>query len=125
MKFKTKVKVITKNEGVKSLEKLKIGDLVKCEDGEFYPIKNILTASGSLFFYRLSNNISFYLSPRVQLKTPSGFKIPELWDELKLQGEITPQIVQKKIIPKIVFFNDILIDNNMVTPEGIVFTFRT
>lgn len=125
MKFKTKIKVITKDEGIKSLEKIKIGDLVKCEDGEFYPIKNILTTSGSLFFYRLSNNVSFYLSPRVKVKTPLGFKVPELWDEFLIQDVVTPQVVQKRLIPKIVFFNDILIDGNMVTPEGIVFTFRT
>ena len=123
MKFKTKLKVITK-DNVKKLEDVVVGDLLKCEDGEFYPVKNVLTTSGNPFFYRLSNNVSFYLPVRATIKTVKEFKVPELWDEICVNSEVIPQIVQKTFINRIAFFNDILIEGNMVTPEGIVFKFR-
>lgn len=124
MKCRTKLKIITK-DGIKRLEDIKIGEFIKCEDGEFYPVKNLLTTCGESIFYRLSNNCGFYLPPRLTVKTSFGFKVPELWDEVfLLEEETTPQVVQKTLISRIMFFNDILIEGNMVTPEGIVLKFQ-
>lgn len=75
-------------------------------------------------FYRLSNNINFNLSERAQIKTLEGFKTPELYDKLHLVGsEITPSIVTISISKSILYFYDILIDGNIVSPEGIVFKY--
>lgn len=111
------------NNLIKSLESLKIGDKILCEDGKFYPIKSIMIISCYPIFYRLSNGFNFYASPRMVFKTTEGFKNLELWDVIKIDKNLTPQVVNIKNIDRIMFFRDILIDGNMVTTEGIVFKY--
>lgn len=102
-----------------------IGDKVLCEDGKYYPVKNILITSGYPTFCRLSNGFNFYIPKRMVLKTVKGFKHPELWDIVEINKELTPQVVTLKNIDRIMFFHDILIDGNMITPEGIVFKYTS
>jgi hypothetical protein len=114
-----------KDKTLKRFEDLQVGDLVLCDDGLFYPIKNLMVVSCYPTFYRLSNGYSFYTSPRMLVKTTEGFKQLELWDTIELNSQLTPQIVTVKKIDKIMFFRDILIDGNMLTVEGIVFKYSS
>lgn len=100
-----------------------IGDSLLCDDGNFYPVKNILTISCRPIFFRLSNGYSFYFSSRMKLKTTEGFQTPQLWDVIDLGDGITPQIISCKLLDNVMFFCDILIDGNIVTPEGVVFKY--
>ncbi len=108
---------------VKKLEDLKVGDKVRCEDGVCYPVLSVLVVSSYPLFCRLSNGFNYYVPERMLLKTIRGFKKPELWDVLQITDNLTPQIVSVKSIEKVMFFYDILIDGNMVTPEGVVFKY--
>lgn len=108
---------------IRKLEELKIGDKILCEDGVFYPVKNIFMISEYPTFCRLSNGYILYLPKRMMLKTSTGFKHPELWDVIEITKELTPQVTTIKNLDRIMFFHDILIDGNMITPEGIVFKY--
>jgi hypothetical protein len=116
------LKVITK-DGNKHLRKLKIGDLVLCDDGNFYPIKHVAVMVDTGFFIRFSNNISFNTHSRLRIKSVSGFKFPELWDSVYITRRLQPMVTQLKIRTTLKFFYDIMIDGNMVSPDGIVFRF--
>ena len=59
----------------------------------------------------------------MQLKTIEGFKVPELWDLLYINDSLTPMITKSQLLDRIMIFRDILIDGNMITPEGIVFRY--
>jgi hypothetical protein len=113
------------NNTVKKLQDLKIGDKVKCEDGTYYPVLNVLVVSSYPLFCRLSNGFTYYIPERVLLKTLHGFKKPELWDILEWSVDLTPQIIGVRNIEKVMFFYDILIDGNMITPEGMVFKYAS
>lgn len=111
-------------ESNKKLNELKIGDLILCEDLKYYPVKSILLTAGVCRFFRLSNNVSFHLSERAKIKTEKGFKIPELYDTIVLIGsEITPQITVVEKSKYVLFCHDILVEGNIVSPEGIVFRY--
>jgi hypothetical protein len=106
------------------LKNLKSGDFILCEDGIYHPIKSIVVTSGVCNYYRLSNRVTFHLGTRGRVSTTKGLKLPEMWDTLILKGsDITPMIIDVKVSKKIIFFHDILIDVNIVSPEGIVFKY--
>jgi hypothetical protein len=114
---------VVSSQGVKNLNELKTEDLILCEGGIYLPIKNIVMISGYPTFFRTSNNLSFHISKRIQLKTDKGFKCPELWDTLIFDGTVTPMVTTVKLIERTTFFYDILIDGNIVSPEGIIFRY--
>lgn len=116
---------VTTKEGRKYLNDVVIGELILCEDGQYYPIKNILITSCYPIFARLSNGISFYASIRMNIKTNKGFKTPELWDVIEISKDLTPQIVNLRNIDRIMFFHDILVDGNIITPDGLVFSYKS
>ncbi len=107
----------------KKISELEVGDNVLCDSGEFLPVRNIVYISCKPTFCRVSNNLSLYLSDRMQLKTTNGFKHPELWDILPISEELTPMLITVKILDRVMIFRDILIDGNMVTVDGIVFRY--
>ena len=108
----------------RKIKDLKVGDFILCDDSVYRPIKSILVTTGECYFFRLSNNTCFHLGSRAKIKTEKGFKHPELWDTIKLLGsEITPSIISISVSKNILFFHDILIDGNIVSPEGIVFRY--
>jgi hypothetical protein len=107
----------------KFLKDLKIGDLVLCEGGSYLPIKNVVVTTGQVIFYQLSNKVQFHIGSRVRIKTTNGFKTPELWDTVYINESLTPVVINTSISTKILFFHDILIDGNMLSPEGIVFRY--
>lgn len=117
--------LITPDNSLKKLDSLKIGDSILCEDGNYYPVKNILITASYSTFCRLSNGLAMYIPKRMALKTTKGFKHPELWDVIEINKTLTPQIISLKKIDRIMFFHDILIDGNMVTSEGIIFNYLT
>lgn len=111
------------NKTIKKLKDLQVGDRVLCDCGQFYPIKNIVTISCYPSFCRLSNGFNFYVPKRMKIKTKTGFKQLELWDIVEINKDLTPQVISFKNIDRLMFFHDILIDGNMITPEGIVFKY--
>lgn len=111
-------------ESNKKMKDLKVGDMLLCDDGLYHPIKSIFMSSGQGSFHRLSNSINFHLSARAKVKTINGFKPLELNDTLELFGKsITPTVIDVVISTKMLFFHDIMIDGNIVSPEGIVFKY--
>jgi hypothetical protein len=117
--------VILENNYTKNVDNLEVGDLVLCEDGYYYPVKSVLVTSGYPLFCRLSNGLTYYIPERMFIKTIKGFKKPELWDIIPIDKTLTPQIVSVTNIEKIMFFRDILIDGNMITPEGVIFKYSS
>lgn len=116
------LRVITK-DGNKHLRNLKVGELVLCDDNNFYPIRHIAVISDMGYSIRLSNNMSFNTHDRLRIKTEKGFKFPELWDSIPLSKKLIPMVTRIILRDRIKFFYDILIDRNMVSPEGIIFKF--
>lgn len=110
---------------IKKLENLQVGDRILCEDGLYHPVLNVFVVSSYPLFCRLSNGLTYYVPERMMLKTIHGFKKPALWDILELGKDLTPQIVAVRNIEKVMFFHDILIDGNMITPEGVVFKYAS
>jgi len=117
--------VTLQDQSVKKLEDLQIGDMVLCDDDKFHEVKNIFVVSSYPLFCRLSNGWSYYFPERMQIKTIHGFKKPELWDILDIGRDVTPQIINIRNIEKVMMFYDILIDGNIVTPEGTVFKYSS
>lgn len=116
------LKVVSLEE-IKHLKDVKIGDMLLCEGNVFMPVKNVIVISGYPTFFRTSNNLAFHLSPRIQLKTEKGFKSPELWDVLLINENLTPMLTTVNLIERTTFFYDILIDGNIVSPDGIIFRY--
>jgi hypothetical protein len=116
------LKVITK-DGSKHLKDLQVGELILCEGGQYLPVKSIMVISGNPILIRTSDNSQFHVTKRMVLKTDKGFKYPELWDTLIINQDITPMIVHLKIVDRIEFFYDILVDGNIVTPHGVIFRY--
>jgi hypothetical protein len=52
-----------------------------------------------------------------------GFKLPELWDIIPITREFEPSITTCQISQKDIIFYDLLIDGNIISPEGIVFKY--
>jgi hypothetical protein len=107
----------------RKIDDLQVGDLVLCDNGEYMPIKSIVYISCRPKFCIMSNNKRFTISSRLQIKTVNGFKSPELWDIIDISEEFMPMFTYVNTLDKILIFRDILIDGNMVTPEGIVFRY--
>jgi hypothetical protein len=107
----------------KKIDDLEVGDMVLCDNGEYMPIKSIVYISCYPKFCATSDNKRFTLSSRVQIKTATGFKSPELWDIIPITDEFMPMFTYVNKLDKVSIFRDILIDGNMVTPEGIVFRY--
>ena len=116
--------VTTQDNSIKKLSSLILGDMVLCENGIYSPVLHIFLTASYSTFCRLSNGITLYVPERMVLKTSKGLKHPELWDVLDISKELTPQIISLKKIDRIMFFHDILIEANMITPEGIVFNYK-
>jgi hypothetical protein len=115
--------ITTENNKIKCLDDLTTSDKVLCDDGEFKEVKSVVVVSSYPTFIRLSNGLSYYIPARMQIKTTSGFKTPELWDVIELNKDLTPQIINVRKLDRIMFFRDILIDGNIVTAEGLVFRY--
>ena len=107
----------------KKIDDLEVGDLVLCDNGEYLPIKSIVYISCHPKFCATSDNKRFTLSSRVQIKTTEGFKSPELWDIIPISDDFMPMFTYVNVLDKVSIFCDILVDGNMVTPEGIVFRY--
>lgn len=110
-------------EEYKKIEDLEVGDEVLCDTGEYLPIKSILYISCHPKFCSTSDNKRFTISSRLQIKTTRGFKSPELWDIIPITDDFMPMFIYVNTLDKIAIFRDILIDGNMVTPDGIVFRY--
>ena len=116
------LRVISK-DGIKCIRNLKIGELILCESNVFMPIKSILVIASSGSCVRLSDNFKFNIHPRLRIKTSSGFKYPEIWDTVPISKNFTPMVTSVNDLVDIRIFYDILIDGNILSPEGIVFKF--
>lgn len=116
------IRVIT-DKDIKLLNETSVGELLLCEDGNFYPIKSILITSEYGLSVRTSNYLQFTISKRCLIKTSVGFKRPKMWDTLEISETLKPIITKVTIIDDIQFFYDILIEKNPITPEGVVFKF--
>jgi|688.fasta_scaffold437730_2 hypothetical protein len=114
---------VIENGKIKKLNDVKVGDLLLCEGGVYFPVKSIMIVSCYPMYYRASNNITFHMSTRTKIRTTDGFKIPELWDNIFVTEELTPTITTCTLLDRIMFFHDILIDGNLQSPEGIVFKY--
>jgi len=108
---------------IKKLKDLKVGDLILCEGDIYLPVKSIVVISDTPIYCRASNNLTFHISTRTRIKTLEGFKIPELWDHIFINEDLTPVITTCTLIDRVMFFYDILIDGNIKSPEGIVFKY--
>jgi hypothetical protein len=116
------LKVITK-DGITYLRDLKIGTNVLCEDGKSYPVKNIAVLSQNGYYLKISSAFGFHIPSRLKIKTESGFKFPEVYDILPIDKDFTPSVIAIVESTNLKFYYDILIDGNMISPEGIVFKF--
>jgi hypothetical protein len=113
------LKVITK-EKVKPVREIEIGELVLCEDGNYLPVKSKLLIATTAIFYRLSNGLEFHTYSRILIKTPNGFKLPDLWEPVTIDKKLEPVVVSKEYSQNIMIICDILIDGNVISPEGVV-----
>jgi hypothetical protein len=116
------IKVITDKE-VKCINQVVEGELLLCEDGKFYPVKSVLITGDYGKSIRTSNNIQITIPDRFRIKTDKGFKYPELWDTIPINEDLTPMITNIRTPLDICLLYDILIEGNMVSPDGIVFRF--
>lgn len=116
------LKVITK-DGITSLKDLKIGTNVLCEDGNAYPVRNIAVIAHTGYYIKISSAFSFHIPPRLKIKTQNGFKFPDVYDIIPISKDFSPSVIQVSESMDIKFYYDILIDGNMISPEGIIFTF--
>ena len=110
-------------EEYKKIDDLEVGDMVLCDNGEYLPVKSIVYISCYPKFCIISDNKRFTISSRLQIKTVNGFKSPELWDIIPISDDFMPIFTYVNTLDKISIFRDILINGNMVTPEGIVFRY--
>lgn len=120
--FQVQLRVIT-TDGIKLLKDLRIGDLVKCDTGDFLPVKSVLFTRKRCDFIRFSNGVGFYINNRTKLKSTNGFKYPEVYDDILISEDLIPCVTDIKRTKTPRLLCDILIDGNMVTPEGFVFRF--
>ena len=116
------LQVISK-DGKKYLKDVVVGELLLCDDGHYYPVRNKLLVIATGVFCRLSNGCSFHVYDRIKIKTSKGFKCPELWDVIPVSKDLEPVVATCQISLKKILFYDILIDGNTISPEGIVFMY--
>jgi hypothetical protein len=120
------LRVITP-DGIRFLHDLQVGSLVMCDIGEYLPVKSIAVTVDFATYIRLSNAVGFDVNQRTQILTSTEnmreFKFPELYDELPISTNFIPKVVQSAKTKTIRFLYDILIDGNMVSPEGVIFKF--
>jgi hypothetical protein len=115
-------------DGIRFLHDLQVGSLVLCDIGEYLPVKSIAVTVDFATYIRLSDAVGFDVSSRTKVlvllpdATPV-FKFPELYDVLPTSIKYQPQIVQSAKTKTIRFLYDILIDGNMISPEGVIFKF--
>lgn len=110
-------------DGIKFLKELSVGDMVWCDSEQFLPVKSILVSCDYATYMRLSNGVGFDMSNRTTLKTSTGFKYPDLYDEIPISDTLVPRVIHQAKTETLRFLYDILIAGNMVSPEGIVFKF--
>lgn len=110
-------------DGIKFLHELKVGDHVWCDSQNYLPIKSIVVVVEQATQIRLSTGESYHFSTRARVLTSIGFKFPELYDEIPISPKLIPQVIRSAITTQLCFLYDILIDGNMVSPEGITFKF--
>ena len=116
------LRVITP-DGIKFLKELRVGDMVWCDSEQFLPVRSRAVTFDYSHFIRLSNAIVCDISTRTRLKTKDGFKYPSVYDEILITDNLIPLVVGIDKTPARRFLYDILIDGNMVSPEGVVFKF--
>lgn len=116
------LKVITK-DGIKSLSEVIIGEEVLTDSGCFTKVKSILVTRGHGNYIKLGTGFFFHTTDRTLIKTSCGFKKIELWDVVEISAELTPLVVCLDISKHEMFLYDILIEDSLVSPEGIVFRF--
>lgn len=116
------IRVVTDSE-IKVINKVAVGDLLLCDDGIFRPVKSILITCEHGTSFRLSNNLQFTVPKRFRIKTDKGFKYPEMWDCVPLQENLKPIVTNIKTPLYFHFLYDILIDGNLISPEGVIFKF--
>jgi len=116
------LRVIGKDR-VYKLNQLKVGDLVKCEGNVFLSVKSILVVFCYGYCVQLSNKVRFSASPNLRIKTTQGMKVPEVGDVIYLSKTLTPQITRFTKYEGFKFFYDILIDGNIISPDGIIYRF--
>lgn len=116
------LQVILKDQN-KYLKDVQIGDELLCEGGVYLPVKSKLLVATRGIYYRLSNGFSFHIYDRIKIKTTLGFKLPELWDIIPITREFEPSITTCQTSQKDIIFYDLLIDGNIISPEGIVFKY--
>ena len=116
------LQVILKDKN-KYLKDVQVGDELLCEGGIYMPVKGKLLLVTRGIYCRLSNGFSFHVYERMKIKTTSGFKLPELWDIIPITREFEPSITSCQISQKDIIFYDLLIDGNLISPEGIVFKY--
>jgi hypothetical protein len=107
----------------KYLKDVQVGDELLCDNGLYMPVKNKLLTVNKGLYCRLSNGFSFHVYSRIRLKTKNGFKLPELWDIIPISTEFEPSITTCQDSQRNIIFYDLLIDGNLVSPEGIVFKY--
>lgn len=116
------LKVISK-EGIKFLKDVEVGDKLLCDNGKYLPVKSKYLIITHGIYFKLSNGITFHIYPRIKVKTLDGMKIPELWDTLYIDKKLQPVVVLCQLSEKKMIIYDILIDGNVVSPEGIIFSY--
>lgn len=116
------LRVVGKDRNYK-LNQLKIGDLIKCEGDVFLPVKSILVIFCYGHSIHLSNRTKFTASPNLRIKTTEGIKIPEVGDIIRISKKLTPQVIKCVKSKRFKLFYDILIDGNIISPDGIIYRF--
>lgn len=115
--------IITKT-GKKALSDVKIGDFLLCDDGIYRPVKSILLTYEYGNYIRTADNFNFHITKRVKIKTSKGFKFLEKWDLIEVDKNFTPLVVEVNNSLSILLYYDILIEGNLISPEGIIFRFE-
>lgn len=113
------LKVILR-DSIKNIKDIEVGEEILCEDGTFKPVLSKFLVATHGIFYRLSNGLEFHTYERIKIKTPTGFKNPNLWDSVYIDKKTEPIVVLKECSQNIMVICDILIDGNIITPDGII-----
>jgi hypothetical protein len=113
------LKVILRDK-IKSIKDVEVGDEILCDDKIFRPVKSKLLVATYGIFYRLSNGVEFHIYDRIRIKTPTGFALPKLWESVYIDKKTEPMVVLCEPTQNIIVMCDILIEGNIISPDGIV-----
>lgn len=113
------LKVILRDK-IKYLKDVEVGDEILCDDKIFRPVKSKLLVATYGIFYRLSNGLEFHIYDRILIKTPKGFCLPKLWDSVYIDKKNEPMVVRCENTQNIIIIYDILVDGNILSPDGII-----